>query len=293
MDRNCFRPFSFGKYIDSLFRFRWVAGVDNELEYTDTAPNAKDMSTTQSARRTTTKTAAGCHVFFVNFEEASRKGFNPPANQGSDFASVVHCPGEPIDKPSFGDTISNTMDRLYLKTSTGFASMPKHFIDRVSVLGSGLDVRISRIPDSGRGVYATRMFDRHEIITLYCGHVFGEAQRKWLQREGLGTHSKPLTQKLTYLDGVKLALKGMHVGQLVNHSDVCANSKFVTVDLLPFTGERVIALKATRVILTGEEIYVQYGTKFWSEQGATPTQAPDFRLTQDFDDVIHTDSAIV
>jgi hypothetical protein len=170
----------------------------------------------------------------------------------------------------------NIANRIFINNSGCFATLPNRLVSSVPVLGRGLDVRISRIPGAGRGVFTTRVFEKNEAITLYCGHLFGELQRKWMQSGSTGTHCKPLTQKLTYLDGVKTVLKGMHVGQLVNHSDTLANSKFVTIDLLPFTGERVIALKAIRAIQCGEEIYVQYGSRFWAEQQAEPIEAPEF-----------------
>ena len=253
---------------------RWLSDTSDEIEYSYTAPTAKELSR-RPVRRGVIQIANSARVYFINLEEATNKGFRPRLDQASNFDFVAHTPGDAILQPSHSPEDSFDENRVVVKSARMFVSIPKESLKRIPALGSGVDVRMSRIKDAGRGVYATRVFAQNEIITLYCGHIFGEVHRKWMQTEGLGTHSKPLTQKLAYLDGVKTVFKGMHVGQLVNHSDSLANSSFVTVDLLPYTGERVIALKATRMIHRGEEIYVQYGSKFWAEQRADPDDAPD------------------
>lgn len=253
---------------------RWITDTSDEIEYSYTAPTSKELSRRQS-RRSATRTIPSLHVFFINFEEALKKGFRPRLDQANIWESLSHTPGDAILQPSASTKYITDENRVVLKSARAFVSIPKDCLRKVPALGSGVDVRISRIKDAGRGVYATRVFVQNELVTLYCGHLFGEVHRKWMQIEGLGTHSKPLTQKLAYLDGVKTVFKGMHVGQLVNHSDSLANCSFVTVDIIPYTGERVIALRATRMIHTGEEIYVQYGTKFWAEQQADPDDAPD------------------
>ena len=96
-----------------------------------------------------------------------------------------------------------------------------------------------------------------------------------MQKENRGSHCKPLQQKLTYLDGVKPAFPGMDAAQLLNQGGPKTNNcEWVTVDIVPFAGEKALVLRTTRYVYPGEELYVSYGKKFWSEQLADPNEAP-------------------
>jgi hypothetical protein len=134
---------------------------------------------------------------------------------------------------------------------------------------------MSRIPSAGRGVYATREFQANELVTLYFGHVFGEVQRRHMQARAMGTHSKPVQFKLSYLDGVKEAFEGMPAGQLLNEgTKTFQNCDWITLEVFPSSGEKVVGIRAMRRVFVGEELYVSYGQKFWSEQGEIPADPP-------------------
>jgi hypothetical protein len=222
--------------------------------------------------RARTFTAPAEAVFFVDSELAKSQGLEPTQHKDGHFApyAVSGVISQPSDLPAQPDA---TVDRVIVKSSH-YASLPVLTLCMIPRLGEGIDIRVSRIPDGGRGLYAMRSFLENELITLYSGHRFGEQQRKGMQELGLGTHCKPLEQKLAYLDGVKTAFEGMHVAQFANHGGSRANASFITIEEIPFTGDKVIAIKASRYIFPGEEIYLNYGVKFWSEQNIDPEGAP-------------------
>lgn len=215
-------------------------------------------------------------VFFVNYDVAKDVGLDPHPNQAAFFpehlTDIPPAIGQPSNKKP--PTAYPPGERVIMPNRPT-CRLAIDSLRKASVLGKGIEIRMSRIPESGRGVFATRDFETNELITLYFGHFFGEAQRVWMQQCNLGSHAKPLQFKHTYLDGVKVALTGMHAAQLLNQgSPVFQNCDWVTVDVYPSSGEKVMAIKAIRPIYAGEELYVCYGQKFWDEQVEHPRDPP-------------------
>jgi hypothetical protein len=206
-------------------------------------------------------------VLFLNYEKAIDIGLVPFERYPRAFVKLVY------------DSTLPSSVRVLKKNSvmvpqTNHCRLTLERLLDIPTLGEGLSVRDSLIPNSGRGLFASRTFEENEAITLYCGHKFGEIQRRWMQNNGYGTHCKPLEQKLTYLDGLKNAFYGMPVAQLTNHSSEYQNAKFVVVELIPYTGEKFIVLKAIRRVISGQEFYVDYGQNFWAEQVQEPEKVP-------------------
>lgn len=214
-------------------------------------------------------------VFFVNYDVAKDVGLDPHQNQAAFFPEHLTDIPPAIDQPSKKKPTAYPPSERVIMPNRPTCRLAIELLRKASVLGKGIEIRMSRIPDSGRGVFATRDFEANELVTLYFGHCFGEAQRIWMQQCNLGSHAKPLQFKHTYLDGVKVALTGMHAGQLLNQgSPVFQNCDWVTVDVYPSSGEKVLAIKAIRPIFAGEELYVCYGKKFWDEQVEYPRDPP-------------------
>jgi len=219
-------------------------------------------------------------LYFLNSETANRIGISPHPRQAEFFPELlVHIPG-PINQPSPDDTaLAYSQDRVLASSKGMTGRLSKDALQKVSVLGRGIELQESRILGGGRGIYVTRGFALNELITLYVGHIFGERQRLHMQESGIGTHCKPLQVKHSYLDGVKVAFKGMSAAQLVNQgSKTTINCDWAYLDIYPGTGQRVIGIRATRKIFPGEELYVNYGPKFWSEQDYEPTPPPEVIL---------------
>ncbi|KAF4662314.1 hypothetical protein FOZ61_002574 [Perkinsus olseni] len=166
-----------------------------------------------------------------------------------------------------------------------------------------LTVRWSRIFGGGRGVFAMKSFYKNEVITLYSGHLFSEAQRHWMKDSfggALSSHCIPLMHKLLYVDGLYACLmKGMYVGQLINMGG--SGSTFNNVEFFPIdvsvveprstrsckrtptpsasassiaTGVKMLVVRATRYIYPGEELYGSYGSAFWNKRDCDCREPP-------------------
>ncbi len=47
------------------------------------------------------------------------------------------------------------------------------------------------------------------------------------------------------------------------------------MDIHPGAGQKIIGVRALRWIYPGEELYINYGPKYWSEQNSEPTPPPE------------------
>lgn len=224
------------------------------------------------------------HALFFLYPDCSRRvGISPHPQQEEFFPEhVVTFPpaiAQPFEEK---DEYTPPADRVTSSIKGGTGRVAQAALAKIPVLGRGIEVRESRIVGGGRGLYATRGFEMNEVITLYIGHIFGERQRLHMQAAGLGTHCKPLQVKHSYLDGVKEAFTGMSAAQLVNQGcKSTVNCDWTYLDISPGTGQRVIGIRATRKIFPGEELYINYGIKFWSERDYEPTPPPEVILPED------------
>lgn len=221
-------------------------------------------------------------IYFLDAKAARSVGIDPHPDQDCFFPELIRVLPPPIPQPRFKWQQDDSSRRVFV-TNRPSGRLLKNLIDQVSVLGRGIELRMSRIPTAGRGVYASRVFQSGELVTLYFGHLFGEAQRKHMQTHGKGSHCKPVQFKLSYLDGVKEGFLGMPAGQLLNEGGKeSQNCDWISLEVYPSSGEKVIGLRAIRHIYPGEELYVSYGSKYWSEQqGKVPDEPPPvlFELT--------------
>ena len=278
---------------EAFYFLRWLSFDDNQPRqyaecsrepFVEYATGAEAEQSIRAKRRFSHMASHSCThtipvaaVYFIHADLATRCGLDPDPGQDSFFPELVTVYDGPIQQP-FGKIE---------KGSTGTNSVIKgnrvslDDLGRICTVGNGLEVRISRIPNAGRGVFTNRNFRQGELVTLYFGHAFGEAHRKLLQQEGRGTHAKPVDFKHRYLDGVKTVFNGMHAGQLLNQGtpEAC-NCDWATLELWSNNAEKVLAIRATRDILAGEELYVSYGKKYWDELEMTPNEVPALRISQ-------------
>jgi hypothetical protein len=227
------------------------------------------------ASHSTTCTVPCSSVFFIHADLAEMFHLDPDPNQESYFPELVEKYEGPIDQPYSRAKAAINENEAIIKSNR----ITPEELRVIPTVGNGLDVRMSRIPQSGRGVYALRDFSQGEIVTLYFGHPFGDKQRKLLQQEGRGTHAKPVDFKHKYLDGVKTVFKGMHVGQLLNQgtADAC-NCGWATLENKSNSAEKILAIRALRKIHAGEELYISYGKKYWEEILISPRKSPPIQL---------------
>lgn len=228
--------------------------------------------------RTKVLTIPSQSVYFINPEKASAVGLDPHPDQDSFFPDLIRDVPGPISSPHRITSPFPSDSRVFVPTR-GSGRISVKSIRKSPVLGTGIELRESRIPSSGRGVFAARDFLQNELVTLYFGHVFGEAHRIHMQAAQVGSHCKSLQFKHSYLDGVKVAFSGMPAGQLLNQGGKkTVNCDFTNLEIHPGSGEKLVGIRALRDIFPGEELYVNYGLKFWSEQGLVPADPPPVKL---------------
>lgn len=128
-------------------------------------------------------------------------------------------------------------------------------------IGDGLEVKESRIPGAGNGLFATTDFLRNDVITLYEGESVSrdEALRR------LATHSKSIYRDLV-IDGLKVPEIGRGGGSFINDPQKKSmyNAELVPVDHPVIKNRKIskavgVYVRATKWIRPGDEIYVSYG----------------------------------
>ena len=217
-------------------------------------------------------------LYFINPTKAASVGLDPHPEQDSFFPDQIREVPAAIATPRRIRSEVPRQCRVFAP-SRGTGRISLSDVRRAPKLGGGIELRESRIPNSGRGVFASRDFKANELVTIYFGHTFGESHRAFMQAAQVGSHCKPLQFKHSYLDGVKVAFHGMPAGQLLNQgSKQTVNCDFANLEIYPGSGEKVLGIRATRNIFPGEELYINYGNKFWSEQGVVPTDPPPVNL---------------
>jgi hypothetical protein len=278
-------PFRLAPFFFIAWRGFDASASQEYAECTEFSPSPRDLLSTISGDTNHRKLVReksvmipAASLYFLNPEIAKKVGIEPHPRQDIFFPEKLQTYPAPILQPrcSKKRRRPTSVERIIIgssRASTG--RIPRKSLDKIPVLGNGIELRESRISGAGRGLYTTRDFKLNEIITFYVGHLFSEKERIHMQQAGLGTHCKPLQLKHTYLDGVKIAFKGMGAAQLVNHgSKTTVNCDWIYLDVHPGSGSKVIALRATRDVVQGEELYVNYGTKFWNEQQYHPFSPP-------------------
>ncbi|EER17954.1 hypothetical protein Pmar_PMAR019836 [Perkinsus marinus ATCC 50983] len=306
---------------DMRFFVGWVDGESRSLaEITECAPTAAELQLTCThGRHKKDRDVVGSQdMYFVHPDKARLCGLMPHPEQEQWFAQykLPYC-----RYTDDADDVSETMLPNYFSQPwkdccstedddarlilSGRTCSLESLLQKAYALGDNeaLTVRWSRIFGGGRGVFAMKSFHKNEVITLYSGHLFSEAQRHWMKDNfggALSSHCIPLMHKLIYVDGLFTCLmKGMYVGQLINMGG--SGSAFNNVEFCPIevsvveprstrnckripaspiatsvtaTGVKMLVVKATRYIHPGEELYGSYGSAFWNKRDCDCREPP-------------------
>ncbi|RLO04332.1 hypothetical protein DYB28_011657 [Aphanomyces astaci] len=119
--------------------------------------------------------------------------------------------------------------------------------------GGGVEVKMSRLPNAGLGLFATTTFNAGDVVCVYRGQVLATADalkvadKSYLMRLGGGVYIDARTcigVKARYINDCRS--RGVH------------NVEFEKLPLLQKANVR-----ATRYIHIGDEIYVDYGKWYW------------------------------
>jgi|WetSurMetagenome_2_1015567.scaffolds.fasta_scaffold105025_2 hypothetical protein len=176
----------------------------------------------------------------------------------------------------------------------------------ISVIGRGIHLSLSKIPNAGYGVVAERDFEKDEVITFYDGSVAAFIPPKELTPK-YRSHARKLTGEYTlygnYLPAIGLIdsanafhrdnyLPGTGGGAWMNdnQSKKENNATWFSFEtksrrLNPFGDTNpfhvVILIVATKPIQRNEEIFINYGQDYWSRVGTLSggTKKPVF-ITQ-------------
>lgn len=137
---------------------------------------------------------------------------------------------------------------------------------RASTIGNGISVRRSRLPNAGMGLFASRSFERGELITGFEGNLISHAEADALRRNGCHRHVRTLRWKDLAIDGLKVrpAPRGCggasyaNDGRCTRLNNATFAVRYAVDGLLP-----LCFLRARRRIDPGEEILVSYGRTYW------------------------------
>ena len=125
----------------------------------------------------------------------------------------------------------------------------------------GVEVRLSLIPNSGYGLFASRDFAAGEELGTYRGRVLSLLQAHLLEDRdylmgGFGINA--------HVDArFALAAEGRYVNDNFDKSRL--NAEFHKDKVA-----RTARVVATRAIRAGEEIYASYGETYWRARGVDP-----------------------
>lgn len=150
------------------------------------------------------------------------------------------------------------------------------------VIGDGIDIRNSKLPNAGRGLFVTRRYAAGDPVTEYDGEVISHHEAAQRQQLGEGTHIATLESRHTAVDGRGLTAndKGRGGGSFANDGrDLYkANVFFLKDDMKRFqegTGRTGLVtsarlfLVAKRTLEKDEEVYVSYGNGYqWPQFAA-------------------------
>jgi SET domain-containing protein len=123
-----------------------------------------------------------------------------------------------------------------------------------------LEIRTSRIPHAGNGVFTKTPIPKGAYLGAYTGEFISDEEyqrrlsaNKWQYMMGLLECAKPLTGGFTTIDGIS-----GNVFSRMNYAPAeFQNVKFQKICEAPFV--KIVAL---RDIATGEELWVDYGPRY-------------------------------
>jgi hypothetical protein len=154
-------------------------------------------------------------------------------------------------------------------------------LDTLASIGNGLEFRQSGIPDSGDGLFATRVFSKGVAVTWYDGDllfvlkVLGKKNPKIM---GEWSHWRSVPEHDFVVRGIRRdfgAFKGRGGASMANHDPSRQNCtlKNSTKCISMFCGDdfqwwqvRVMLLVAMQDILVGDELFTDYGVSSTAPQ---------------------------
>jgi uncharacterized protein len=129
-----------------------------------------------------------------------------------------------------------------------------------------LEVKKSRIPGAGKGLFAKEVFKRGDRVIEYTGEIvtWAECQRRNEALDGVGMYYFYVSDKKC-IDAQhvpeSLARYANDASGLVRLPGFRNNARFEVIKSKPY-------IIASRTIKPGDEIYVAYGKEYWDAMRA-------------------------
>jgi hypothetical protein len=136
-----------------------------------------------------------------------------------------------------------------------------------ATLGNGLDIRRTSLPNTGpenRGLFATRVFHIHELVTEYTGELISRNEAFERRRTNRASHIRSI-DRYQLIDGDQDPVPGQGIAQFTNDGTDGNNTKF-TSRYDHHQGRTRVFLQATHLIQADEGVFVNYGKDYWVQQ---------------------------
>lgn len=132
----------------------------------------------------------------------------------------------------------------------------------INALQRNLEIRPSSIEGAGNGLFTRVAFANNELVTMYGGIRMSE--NIYLSNTSVfppGLDAYLLETPDMFIDGRTNFRLAKELGRWITHSKNRANCKFIV------EGEAgKIAIRATRDIEPGEELFLNYGNNYWTQE---------------------------
>ncbi len=124
-----------------------------------------------------------------------------------------------------------------------------------------LYIQLSQLPDSGNGLFSTIDIYKDEIISVFKGEILTQKQAKLRAKNNQDQYF------INRIDGSILdSKKTKCFAKYANDAKGFTRSLFTNNAKIALDENNNICLIATRKIKTGEEIFCDYGKKYWANQ---------------------------
>jgi hypothetical protein len=140
----------------------------------------------------------------------------------------------------------------------------------IATLDHGLEIRRTSLPDTtsdNRGLFATRSFQNNEVVTEYTGARISREEAMKRRQRNMSSHIKTVSYH-ELIDGDTNPVPGQGIAQFTNDgTNVGAGNNTRFVYRFDHNQSRTkVFLQASRLIESGEEIFVSYGKGYWGLQ---------------------------
>ena len=176
-------------------------------------------------------------------------------------ANKVRCN---LDVQQCKDINQNTEKRCNRRTAKILPYCSQHAKKQL-----GLEVKQSSIPNSGFGLFASKLFKKGAAIGPYLGKVFNKYQQDTMYgtaRNDVSPYGVEMSK-----DKIVDSACSRGIGGFANHFPKKSNARLVA------NGNNV-SLKTTKAIKPKSEIFLSYGSSYFSRPNDLPK--PSFKTTK-------------